>query len=290
MIKFLINFGTFLLCAAIVAFAGVKTVQENNIQEMVDRIEDIMTVDPEPPIEPESPDVPTDPDKGDEVKPAPTPDKPDEPTIPDNPTVPDEPTSAEKTENALKDLYDNHNSALSDAKKETVSSTISSSIDTSTEDGELISDIVNSYVDNLFAQIDSNKEQNSGATEEESNAARDEFAKKESEAISGLVDIMNTSTEGERPSDEQISSSVESVLESEVCLGTVTAITEDEEMTERIQEATSDMDTSAKDQIQSTIQSKLDETRESGTLTEEELREKEDQYQAIADLFGIKLN
>ncbi len=288
MIKFLINFGTFLLCVAMVAFAGVKTVQENNIQEMVDRIEDIMTV-PEPSVKPENPDVPTVPDEGEEGMPdAPT--IPGEPTVPDKPTVPDDLTSTEKTENALKDLYDNHNSALSDAKKETVSSTISSSIDTSTEDGELISDIVNSYVDNLFAQIDSNREQNSGATEEESNAARDEFARRESEAISGLVDIMNTSTEGDRPSDEQISSSVESVLESEVCLGTVTAITEDEEMTERIQEATSEMDTSTKDQIQNTIQSKLDETRESGTLTEEELREKEDQYQAIADLFGIRLN
>lgn len=282
MIKFLINFGTFLLCVAMVAFAGVKTVQENNIQEMVDRIEDIMTV-PEPSVKPENPDVPTVPDKGEEGM-------PDAPTIPGEPTVPDDLTSTEKTENALKDLYDNHNSALSDAKKETVSSTISSSIDTSTEDGELISDIVNSYVDNLFAQIDSNREQNSGATEEESNAARDEFARRESEAISGLVDIMNTSTEGDRPSDEQISSSVESVLDSEVCLGTVTAITEDEEMTERIQEATSEMDTSTKDQIQNTIQSKLDETRESGTLTEEELREKENQYQAIADLFGIRLN
>lgn len=280
MIKFLINFGTFLLCAAIIVLGGVKTVQENRLEEMVNEIDAIFSEDT-PDIDGEYtyPDDPTAPDE---------PDEPDEPIVPEEPV--EELTPAEKTENAFKDLYDNHNPALSDAKKETISTTISSSIDTSTEDGELISDIVNSYVDNLFSQIDAQREQNSGASEEESNAARDEFARRETEALSGLVDILNTSTEGERPSDEQISSSIESVLDSEVCLGTVTAIAEDEEMTERIQEATSEIDDSAMEQIQSTIQSKLDETRTDGELTDEELAIKEEQYQAIADLFGITLN
>ncbi len=280
MIKFLIKFGTFLLCTAILVLGALQTVKENNVEEMVDKLEYIL-----------SSDRTSDGDGGymdSENKDDPAPDMSDEPTEPVEPTP--EPTLEEKTENAFKDLYDNHNPALSDAKKETISTTISSSIDTSTEDGELISDIVNSYVDNLFAQIDAQREQDSDASEEENNAARDEFARRETEALSGLVDILNTSTEGERPSDERISSSVESVLDSEVCLGTVVSITEDEEMTERIQEATAEIDDSAMEQIQNTIQTKLDETRASEELSDEELAIKEDQYRAIADLFGITLN
>lgn len=280
MIKFLIKFGTFLLCTAILVLGALQTVKENNVEEMVDKLEYIL-----------SSGGTSDGDGGymdSENKDGPSPDVPDEPIVPDEPV--EELTPAEKTENALKDLYDNHNPALSDAKKETISTTIGSSIDTSTEDGELISDIVNSYVDNLFSQIDAQREQNSGASEEENNAARDEFARRETEALSGLVDILNTSTEGDRPSDEQISSSVESVLDSEVCLGTVVSITEDEEMTERIQEATAEIDDSAMEQIQNTIQTKLDETRASEELSDEELALKEDQYRAIADLFGITLN
>ena len=159
--------------------------------------------------------------------------------------------------------------------------------ETESEFDEIVSSVVTTYVDNLLKEIETSREVNSGASEEESNAAQQEFVEKEAEAFSGLVNIVNSSKEsGEAPEDDKIVQSVDAVLNSTVCMGTVTESVEtNSEFTEKVQEATQDMNEETKAEIQSKIETSLDDFRSSDDYDES----KEKQYSDFASLFGITL-
>ena len=144
---------------------------------------------------------------------------------------------------------------------------------------ELIGGIVNTYVDNLFAEIENQQAANEGATTEESEAARNEFVEREAEAFAGLVNVVNNPSTDEDGANEQLVQSVDAVLNSTVCLGTVSQSVENNpELTETIQEATQGM----REETRTEIQNKIEEAMSSNP-------EKEQQYKDLANLFGITL-
>ncbi|MBO5653587.1 MAG: hypothetical protein J6S44_05180, partial [Clostridia bacterium] len=150
----------------------------------------------------------------------------------------------------------------------------------------IISDVVNTYVDNFFAEIENRKEAMADATEEESIAAREEFVEKESEAMAGLVNLANNASSEEGLDDETIKQSVNAVLGSDVCMNTVTQTVENNSaFTEKVQEATQSMNEETKAEVQSTIESALENYRQSEYYDPA----KEQQYSDLANLFGITL-
>ena len=152
----------------------------------------------------------------------------------------------------------------------------------SEEDQEenLINDIVASiggiYFDNLQKEIQASQEANASATEEEKNAARDDFAEKEAEAISGLINILS---KPEETTKEDISQSVDALLDSPVCKNTISqSIENNPEFTETVQEKTKNLKKDIKAEIQEKLESAKADDPESAQT-----------YQDIADLFGITL-
>ena len=152
----------------------------------------------------------------------------------------------------------------------------------SEEDQEenLINDIIASiggiYFDNLQKEIQASQEANASATEEEKNAARDDFAEKEAEAISGLINILS---KPEETTKEDISQSVDALLDSPVCKNTISqSIENNPEFTETVQEKTKNLKKDIKAEIQEKLESAKAEDPESAQT-----------YQDIADLFGITL-
>lgn len=146
-----------------------------------------------------------------------------------------------------------------------------------TEIEEMIGGIVNTYVDNLFAEIENQQAANAGASEEEAAAARDEFIEREAEAFAGLVNVVNNPGTTEEESEQQLIQSVDAVLNSTVVLGTVSQSVENNpELTETIQEATSNMN----EEVKNDIQNKIEEAMNANP-------EKEQQYKDLANLFGI---
>lgn len=151
----------------------------------------------------------------------------------------------------------------------------------------MVNDFVNSYVDNLQKEMEKSQESVADATEEEKQQKKEEFIQKESEAFAGLTNIVNTSTStGEAPKDEDIVQSVDAVLGSNVCMGTVTEVMDNNpEMADSVKEATGNMSEEAKEEIKTNIETSLEDFRNS----EEYDPAKEEEYQKIADLFGITL-
>ena len=124
------------------------------------------------------------------------------------------------------------------------------------------------------------------ATEEESIAAREEFVEKESEAMAGLVNIANNASSGAEIDNDTIKQSVSAVLGSDVCMNTVTQTVENNSaFTEKVQEATQTMDEETKAEVQTTIESALEDYRQSAYYDPA----KEQQYSDLANLFGITL-
>ena len=138
----------------------------------------------------------------------------------------------------------------------------------------IIINVAGTYYDNLQAGIQANQQQNAGASAEEQQAARDEFVERESEAFAGLINVV---TNPEETTGEQLVQSVDAIINSDVCLGTVTQSTENNpEFTETVQEATQNINQETKTEIENMLNDAIASNPE-----------KEQQYKDLANLFGI---
>ena len=150
----------------------------------------------------------------------------------------------------------------------------------------IITEVMNSYVDNLFTAIEEKKEAAENATEQEKEVIKEEFVQKEAEAVAGLVNIAGNAGSDSAVADDLVKESVDAILGSDVCMNTVTQVVESNEVfTEKIQEATSGLAEETKTEIQSKIESTLEEFRASENYSEEA----EQKYRDLANLFGITL-
>ena len=144
------------------------------------------------------------------------------------------------------------------------------------EVNNIIIDVAGTYFDNLQAGIQQNQQDNAGASEEEQQAARDQFVQQESEAFAGLINI---ATRPEETTEEQLVNSVDAVLNSNVCLDTVTqSVERNDSLTTTVQDATANMNEETKSEIETKINEALAANPE-----------KEQQYKDLANLFGITL-
>ncbi len=144
------------------------------------------------------------------------------------------------------------------------------------EVNDLIVDVAGTYFDNLQAGIQQNQQDNAGGTEEEQQAARDQFIQRESEAFAGLINI---ATKPEETTDDQLVQSVDAVLNSNVCLDTVTqSVEKNDSLSTTVQDATANLN----EETKAEIETKINEALEANP-------EKEQQYKDLANLFGITL-
>ena len=281
MIKFLLNILTILLCGFIIFTGGSKAVS-NSIPVFSNMMMEIQTVLQEPPVIPDSgdnggssggeqggeqgggsvidPENPTD---------KPTDDPTDEPETPTN-------TAAD----AIKGMIDNYNDVVAGTTQNMVSNAITNMIPESNENKDVITDTLDTYFDNLYTAIEEKKTETDNM--EDSEAAeqiKTEFAEKESAALNGVINIVGAAGSSE-VDEEKMTESVDAILDSTVCLETITTtITEDEKMKEDVKNATANMDEATKATIENSIQQKLEENPQN-----------EEQYQKLAELFGITLN
>lgn len=290
MIKFLLNILTILLCGFIIFMGGSKAVS-NSIPVFSNMMAEIQTVLQETPVIPDSGDnggssgnVPggdTEGDTGDGdesgdsvIDPENPSDKPS-----DNPTD-DSGTTTNTTADAIKGMIDNYNDVVAGTTQNMVSNAITNMIPESNENKDVITDALDTYFDNLYTAIEEKKTETDNM--EDSEAAeqiKTEFAEKESAALNGVMNIVGAAGSSE-VDEEKMTESVDAILDSTVCLETITTtITEDEKMKEDVKNATANMDETTKATIESSIQQKLEENPQN-----------EEQYQKLAELFGITLN
>lgn len=297
MFKFLIDIISLVLCCVILAFGGYQTVQKTDVDTMIGDFKEAMEApliversevdNPSEDEKPESPEVPD--DAGDT-----TPDDGDVGTE-STPSVPEETTN---TEQSFKDMFDTYNPTFAEVNKQVLTNAINGNLNIgggstgnggedseggeSSADTTIATDFVSDYVDNLYTEIENIKNQAAAEnkTQEEIDAMGEEFAKKESAALDGLMNVVNTTTNSDAPIDEEvITKSVEDILDSSVCLNTVTnTITKDEETKNAIQESTSTMDEETKAKLEEIFNQKAEENPENT-----------DSYKDLADLFGITL-
>lgn len=144
------------------------------------------------------------------------------------------------------------------------------------EINNIIIDVAGNYYENLQQSIQNNIDSNRGTSAEEQQAARDEFVRQEAEAFAGLLNI---ATKPEEVTNEQIVQSVDAVLQSTVCLETVTqTVSNNDALVEMVQNATDSMSTSQKTEIKNKLNEALAENPEM-----------EEHYSILAELFGITL-
>lgn len=180
-------------------------------------------------------------------------------------------------------LYDNYDPEFADINKQVLSNAINSSlVDAGTDDTGLLSDIVDTYIDQLYGHLDNVHSANEGATPEEQEQAKKEFAEKESQALEGFTDIItNVAVKGEDVKEDEVVSSVEKVLESDVCLNTVASVSKsNSDITDMVQDATQGMSSETK----SDIENMLNEAKSSATDPA-----KKESLDALANMFGITL-
>ena len=140
----------------------------------------------------------------------------------------------------------------------------------------LILDVAGNYYENLQEGIQNNIESNRDASAEDQQAARDEFVKQEAEAFAGLLNI---ATKPEEATEEQSVQSVDAVLQSSVCLETVTqTVSNNDALVEMVRDATDGMSSSQKSEIKNKLNEALAENPEM-----------EEHYSTLAELFGITL-
>jgi len=148
--------------------------------------------------------------------------------------------------------------------------------ETSSTINDLVINMGGNYYENLQKEMEKDIEMNKNATEEEKQAAKKEFIEKESAALEGLLNI---ATKPEETTDEQLLDSVDAVLKSDVCLGTVTdTVNSDSTLSETIQDA--NIGESVKAEIENKINDAMSSTDD---------QEKLEQYKNLADIFGITL-
>lgn len=268
MTKLVLTIISLLLSVVMVAGGGIMSFQKSDFGAIMADFEEAVKIElpaaPETPVDPELPgDVET-------------------PVDPENPGD-DEVVEPEKETSIFSDIFDSYNPEFADLNKQVLSNAISSVIPEGNEGATAdVDEILSSYVDNLYAEIDRIQTENPDATEEELNAARDEFAQKEDAAFQGLTEIMSQTTmSGEAPNEETVVESVNAILNSTVCLGTVTdVVTSDSEVSNKIEESTNTMTPEIKTQIENIINEAYTNPENAG---------KEEDYKALASLFGITL-
>lgn len=285
MIKFLINILTILLCGFIIFTGGSKAVT-NSIPVFSSMMMEIQTVLQETPAIPDSGDnggssgnVPGG-DVGGEhgggsvIDPENPSDKPS-----DNPTD-DSGTTTNTTADAIKGMIDNYNDVVAGTTQSMVSNAITNMIPESNENKDVITDTLDTYFDNLYTAIEEKKAETDNMEDSEAaEQAKTEFAEKESAALNGVMNIVGAAGSSE-VDDEKMTESVDAILDSTVCLETITTtITEDEKMKEDVKNATANMNEETKATIENSIQQKLEENPQN-----------EEKYQKLAELFGITLN
>ena len=285
MIKFLINILTILLCGFIIFTGGSKAVT-NRIPVFSSMMMEIQTVLQETPAIPDSGDnggssgnVPGG-DVGGEhgggsvIDPENPSDKPS-----DNPTD-DSGTTTNTTADAIKGMIDNYNDVVAGTTQSMVSNAITNMIPESNENKDVITDTLDTYFDNLYTAIEEKKAETDNMEDSEAaEQAKTEFAEKESAALNGVMNIVGAAGSSE-VDDEKMTESVDAILDSTVCLETITTtITEDEKMKEDVKNATANMNEETKATIENSIQQKLEENPQN-----------EEKYQKLAELFGITLN
>lgn len=268
MIKLALTIISLLLSVVMVIGGGVMSFQKSDFDAIKTDFEEAIKI--ELPVAPETPSDPELP--GDS----------ETPSDPENPGEGETPVPEEKS-NIFADIFDSYNPEFADLNKQVLSNAISGVIPEGNQDSATdIDEILSSYVDNLYNEIDRIQAENPDATEEELNAARDEFAQKEDAAFQGLTEIVSQTTmSGEAPNEETVVESVNAILNSTVCLGTVTdVVTSDSEVSTKIEESTQSMTPEVKGQIEELI---------NDAYTNPENAGKEADYEALASLFGITL-
>ena len=164
-----------------------------------------------------------------------------------------------------------------------MSNTITGNLDTDTEEGSFTTDIVISYVDNLYNAIGDSHEdtqakvESGEITQEEADKIKEEFIEKETAALDSMMGLVGSMNSEEGPTEEQLENAVDNILDSTVVSNT---IKENAEM----------LDDNTKQDLSDVLQGAIDSTNGNEELTEEEKQELADRYKGIADLFGITLN
>lgn len=265
MAKFLIGLLSFILSCAIIAGGAYMSFTKTDFEGIGNAFAEAMTNVPEMPERPVDPEDPEDPEN---------------PENPENPDIPDLPVSGEV--DAFLQLFDSFDPALIEINREIINNSINNLIPEDNEASETVSNVINTYFDELTAEMDRIQTENEGATEEEQAAARQEFAEREAAAYEGLQAIVTeTTTNNAAPSEEVVVESVGAILDSTVCLNTVTSIvTQDAEAVQQIQEATQTLPEETMTEIENLI---------TDAYTNPDNEGKEETYQALADLFGITL-
>ena len=279
MIKLLVNIATILLCCFIIYMGATKTIN-NSSPVLGQMVAEIQTVLQEQPVIPDSGNGGDDSGEG-----TPGGDSSEEgdvgggsgSTTPEQPSDPETPSNT--TADTIKGMIDNYNEVIANTTQNMISNSITNIIPDDNENKEVISDAVDTYFDKLYSAIENKKNETDGMDDADAaEQAKTEFAEKESAALNGLMTIVGAASSGETK-DEELTESVDAILESEVCLETITeTITEDPKMQEDVKNATSGMTEETKTSIEDAIQQKLQENPE-----------KEEQYQKLADLLGIQL-
>ena len=149
----------------------------------------------------------------------------------------------------------------------------------------LLSDLLGIYTSHLFQEIDAVKKAHSGASQEEIDAAGAAFAKKETEALFGILEIINNTSE-EDPDEETLVDFVDTVVGSNVCLNFIDDIAQSyDSTTDTFKDASENLSEEAKADMQLSIENALDDYRASAEYDPT----KEERYVTLADLFGITL-
>ena len=262
MIKLVINIVAFVLCVGIIALGGYQTVKQSDFTSIQkDFIEAMTPV--APPQNPDQGGSETDkpgenPDQGgsETDKPGENPDqggsetdKPGE--NPDqggsetdkpgeNPgqggSETDKPGDGDGSSDivespidkeAMTDIYDTYNPITAEINKEILSNTITGNLDTDTEEGSFTTDIVISYVDNLYNAIGDSHEdtqakvESGEITQEEADKIKEEFIEKETAALDSMMGLVGSMNSEEGPTEEQLENAVDNILDSTVVSNTI---------------------------------------------------------------------
>lgn len=184
---------------------------------------------------------------------------------------------------SLKSLIENYNPEYADLSKSVLSNTINSSVVDAGENTGMLQDIVDEYVNELYSQIEKVNSEGEGLSEEERAELTDSFAQKEVDALESLTEIVtNVAVKEENIDDETIVSSVETLIESDVCLATVGNLTStNSEAVGKVQEASASMSDSTKDELKDIISEAKNNTEDP---------QKQAYLEDLANLFNISLD
>ena len=123
------------------------------------------------------------------------------------------------------------------------------------------------------------KEENEDKTEEEKKEAEEKFAADTAAGINSALNIVGSASSGTTMEKEDLKNDFANVLESDVCVDSLNEITEDEEVKEKVQNVTANMDEETKNELKQQVQDKINENPE-----------KEEDYKKLAESLGIPLD